>query len=121
MMVLLLLSVSQTFAQESKDCTLIGRWVNGTCRAVAVVGETAYFGNGGYLEMVDFSDPQEIGKIVLPGPVQDVALSGHYAYVAVYGAGLRVIDVSDPAAPIEVGFFDTVGYVCGIAVSGHYA
>ncbi len=32
-----------------------------------------------------------------------VAVAGAYAYVANEGHGLRVIDVSDPAAPVGVG------------------
>jgi hypothetical protein len=37
------------------------------------------------------------------------------------GAGLRVIDVSNPSNPREVGFFDTPGYAYGVYVSGNYA
>ncbi|UCH33003.1 MAG: carboxypeptidase regulatory-like domain-containing protein, partial [Armatimonadota bacterium] len=36
-------------------------------------------------------------------------------------AGLRVIDVSDPAAPLEVGFLDTPGTAYHVAVAGGYA
>ena len=34
-----------------------------------------------------------------------VAVAGSYAYVADYGHGMTVIDVSDPEAPFEVGFY----------------
>ena len=37
-------------------------------------------------------------------------VKGKYLYQSNYVAGLRVIDVSDPAKPVEVGFFDTVPY-----------
>jgi hypothetical protein len=50
-----------------------------------------------------------------------VAVSGAYAYVADYNAGLRVIDVSNPSSPREVGFYDTPYYASGVAVSGSYA
>jgi hypothetical protein len=36
-------------------------------------------------------------------------------------AGLRVIDVSNPANLREVGFFDTPGVAYGVYVSGNYA
>ena len=36
------------------------------------------------------------------------------------GNGLRVIDVSDPTAPVRVGFYDT-GEAFGVYVSGSYA
>jgi hypothetical protein len=48
-------------------------------------------------------------------------VSGNYAYVADGGAGLRVIDVSNPTNPREVGFFDTPGTARGVYVSGNYA
>ena len=48
-------------------------------------------------------------------------MSGHYAYVAVGGAGLEVIDVSDPANPRRVGSYDTPGGAVDVAVSGDYA
>ena len=36
-------------------------------------------------------------------------------------AGLRVIDVSTPSAPVEVGFVETPGGAVGVAVAGGYA
>jgi hypothetical protein len=47
-------------------------------------------------------------------------VAGAYAYVAAGSSGLRVIDVSDPAAPVEVGFYDTPGEAWGVAVAGDY-
>jgi choice-of-anchor B domain-containing protein len=35
---------------------------------------------------------------------------GQYMYQSNYVAGLRVIDIKDPANPVEVGYFDTVPY-----------
>ena len=54
------------------------------------------------------------------GEAYGVAVSGNYAYVA-DGAGLEVIDVSNPANPQRVGGYDTSGYAYGVAVSGNYA
>ncbi len=48
-------------------------------------------------------------------------MAGTYAYVADDTAGLRVVDVSNPAAPFEVGFYDTPGSAQGVAVAGAYA
>ena len=36
-------------------------------------------------------------------------------------AGLRVLDISDPRAPVEVGFVDTPGTAAAVAVVGGYA
>jgi DNA-binding beta-propeller fold protein YncE len=49
-----------------------------------------------------------------------VAVAGAYAYVADYEAGLQIIDVSDPAAPVRVGGYDTSGGAYGVAVAGRY-
>ena len=50
-----------------------------------------------------------------------LALSGNYAYLADSGAGLQVIDVSNPANPQRVGGYYTNGFAIGVAVSGNYA
>ncbi|WP_298933580.1 hypothetical protein [uncultured Ramlibacter sp.] len=50
-----------------------------------------------------------------------VALSGSYAYVADGGAGLRIIDISNPANPTLVGTYNTSGTARSVAVSGSYA
>jgi len=34
-------------------------------------------------------------------------IRGNYMYQSNYGAGFRVIDISNPAKPVEVGYFDT--------------
>jgi choice-of-anchor B domain-containing protein len=37
-------------------------------------------------------------------------IQGRYMYQSNYVAGMRVIDISDPTAPVEVGYFDTVPF-----------
>jgi len=37
-----------------------------------------------------------------------------------YGSGLRVLESSNPTAPVEVGFYDTLGLAYGVDVSGGY-
>ncbi len=109
---------------DSENVSLIGRWANGACFAADVVDDIAYFGNGAYLEIVDWSDPDSpvaLGRVLLPGPVRGVDVVGAYAYVADGEDGLRVIDVSEPLAAFEAGFFDTGGYAYGVAASGAYA
>ncbi|HNT56575.1 MAG TPA: hypothetical protein PKL99_01740 [Syntrophales bacterium] len=63
----------------------------------------------------------ETGFFNTPGTSEAVAVSGNYAYVADGYLGLRIIDVSDPAAPSETGFYNTPGYSYDVAVSGNYA
>jgi hypothetical protein len=49
-----------------------------------------------------------------------VAVSGNYAYIADSFTGLRIIDISNPAAPGETGFFDTGDNARSVDVSGNY-
>jgi hypothetical protein len=48
----------------------------------------------------------EIGFLDTPGQANNVAVSGNLAYIADGEGGLRVVDVSNPAAPQPRGFFD---------------
>jgi hypothetical protein len=50
-----------------------------------------------------------------------VALSGHYAYVADWDAGLQIIDVSNASNPQRIGGHDTSGSAVGVTISGDYA
>jgi hypothetical protein len=56
-----------------------------------------------------------------PDDVDDVVVSGDYAYLANRGDGLRILDILDPTNPSEVGLCDTVYAFDRIAVSGGYA
>ena len=51
----------------------------------------------------------------------DVAVSGDYAYVADFLAGLCVISVANPTHPDTVGHLDTPDRALGVAVSDGYA
>lgn len=46
---------------------------------------------------------------------------GSHAYLADGDAGLRVIDVSDPGAPVEVGAYDTPDRALDVHVAGTFA
>ena len=50
-----------------------------------------------------------------------MAVAGTYAYVADGTAGLRVVNIANPAAPAPVGFYDTPGQALGVTVDGNYA
>jgi hypothetical protein len=77
----------------------------------------------------DPSNPTELGKVVLPGSPLNLAVKDNLVYIAAFDAGLRIIDVSDPANPSQVGFFDTVegtvfpifDLASDVAVSGDFA
>ncbi|MCU0370906.1 MAG: hypothetical protein MUC31_05780, partial [Bacteroidales bacterium] len=99
-------------SQNSMNTTLIGQWGYGPCNTVAVNGNYAYIGSGCMLVILDISDPsspQKLGALALPDILQELTISGNYAYVADSDEGLRIIDITDPALPFEEGFYDIPG------------
>ncbi len=86
--------------------------VGGLTDAVAARGKIVYLGVGPRLVIVDLDrietlstfDDIKLGQTEPFGDiVRDVVLEGVYAYVAAGRAGLRIVDISDPASPREVG------------------
>jgi len=54
----------------------------------------------------------------------DIVVVGGHAYLADYGGGLRVLDVSDPANPAEVSYYplpEATDRACHLDVAGGYA
>lgn len=102
--------------------------------AVAVDGEIGYFATGevgfnyvpisAQLELIDLSDPAHLRRrstfAAPPGGV-DVAISGHFAFVADGLAGLRVLDLSEPARPVSRAWIGAGEKPCAVAVSGSLA
>lgn len=108
---------------ETENLDLVGQIGGGTL-AVARQGQYAYIGVGGRLVVLDISNPTLptfVGEsVVVPGTVYDLTVAGDYAYTAFGYAGLRIFDVSDPAAPVETGHAPA-GWARGLALSGQYA
>ena len=64
----------------------------------------------------------DTGGCDTPGHAYAVAVAGSYAYVADgFDGGLRVVDVSDPGAPVEVGHLGDLSIALGVAVAGDFA
>ena len=97
--------------------------VGGPTQAVATQGSYTYVGVGLRLVVLNVSNPASLHEVGATAPflhsVEGIAVSGTLAYVAAGGAGLRVVDVSDPAHPIEIGIWDSPGYAEGVAVAGN--
>ncbi len=55
------------------------------------------------------------------GWAYSVVVEGDHAYVADYGAGLTIIDVSDPTDPQLAGSYDTDGDALSVVLAGDYA
>jgi hypothetical protein len=74
------------------------------------------------LQVIDVSNPTNcvrVGGYDTSGSAYGVAVSGNYAYVADYTAGLQVIDVSNPTHCVRVGGYYTSGAAWGVAVAGN--
>ena len=91
-------------------------------RDVAVAGQTAYLVDADSLWIVDVARPYApatLARLPLPDTsVLGVTIVGPYAFVAGGHGGLRIVDVSDPAAPKLAGALDTPGTVWDVAVEG---
>jgi len=81
---------------------------NETDGAIARVSDTlavyipSSMGSGNKVNIMDISDPADPQKIAHYSPpvmTNDLVLKGHYAYVACWWDGFRVVDFSDPASP----------------------
>ncbi|MDH5720146.1 MAG: Ig-like domain-containing protein [Spirochaetia bacterium] len=67
---------------------------------------------------------EEISVFDTEQSARDVVIIGDYAYVADAGAvnyGLRVINISNPAAPFLAASYNTISSPLGVAVSGNHA
>jgi uncharacterized repeat protein (TIGR02543 family) len=95
--------------------------IGGETTSAAVQGNYAYIGEGSSFVVADISNPASpspVGRLAMPGMMQDVAISGQYAFAADNDAGLQVVDVSTPSVPKLVGFYSTPGIAEGVALSG---
>jgi hypothetical protein len=53
--------------------------------------------------------------------IYGLAINGNYAYLACDEAGLKILDISNPANPITAGEFDTPGSASDVEISGNLA
>jgi hypothetical protein len=59
------------------------------------------------LDITDSTNVQYVSGFEVPGFVEDVSVSGNYAYTG--SNGFRVIDISDSTHPVQVGYADIDG------------
>ena len=97
-----------------------GAHVQAALAYVAVSRGTPYASRGS-LDIVDVSNPAGMSLVgQIPGrTVFDVRVAGTTAYLATGGGGLRLYDVSNPAAPAAQGFVTVSGgSVLSVALNG---
>lgn len=123
LLVLFMLLISSP-AWASQDFSLLGRLASGPCNDVTISGNTAYYGNGGFIEIVDLTSPDHpipLGRALLPSQPLGLAIKDHYVFAACGQDGLRIVDALDPINAIEVGACDTPGSAMDVYVSGQTA
>lgn len=73
------------------------------------------------IKIVDTS-LREIGSFNgFPTSVFGLNIEGDTLYAGYGGAGLVILNISNPASPILIGQYDTPGWAYGVATSGNYA
>lgn len=69
-----------------------------------------------FIDATDPSAPAVVGQV--PGGADDVVIASGFAFLASGSAGVRVVDIGDPALPVEVAYFDASGEATGVAADG---
>jgi hypothetical protein len=89
----------------------------------AIAGNYAYVPDGDSLKIFNIANlatPTLLSKIKTGGYGYAAALAGGYCYVAAEAAGVRAINITNPAAPVEDGYYDGVPQSRGIAANGAF-
>jgi len=90
---------------------------------IQIIGNLAYVGDGYDFYIYQINSPFSLTQLSVvhkPGIVWSFDIQGDYAYLAISGVGLSILNVNNPQAPEEVGFYPTT-YVSDVTVSGDYA
>lgn len=57
-------------------------------------------------DLADLNDVQQVGEVIGPGKLaHNTHIKGNFAYVAHYGSGMRIYDVSNPSQPTETAYW----------------
>ena len=83
---------------------------SGDYEFISGMGDYVYLSRNSTFSVLDVSDSssvQYVSGFDFPGFVNDVSVSGSYAYTG--SNGFRVLDISDSTHPVEVGYADIDG------------
>ena len=117
--ILVLLAGALLVQAASPSWEAIGQ-IGGATQAIAVSGQFVYAGTGRRLVLLDAGNGlQELGHSqVYSDLVEGVAVQNNLAFVACGRAGVHIVDVSNPSAPVEVATITARGPAEGVAVAG---
>ena len=89
---------------------------SGDFEFISGMGDYVYLSRNSTFSILDVSDSssvQHVSGFDFPGFVNDVSVSGSYAYTG--SNGFRVLDVSDSTHPVEIGYADIDGVLVEVA------
>jgi len=100
----------------------IGVFNNRTNISQVIVKDNYAYTAGSSLQIIDISDVNDLQRVSYYNkfPVSKITMNNNYIYVAATYHGMRVIDISDPAAPKSIGGIDTRASVYDVSVAGDY-
>ncbi len=110
---------TQSRLPDGKGSQILPPRVDPFSHTVAAAADRAFLGRGGELILFELGPnarPRELGRVQLEGEVRDVAVAGQYAYVALRGAGLSIVDCSGAEEPTQLSLFE-LPLAEGVAVS----
>ena len=85
-------------------------------------GDILYISVGQHIFVVDFSDPYSpvlLGQSrMLPAGIEAIDYKDGILYAAANIAGVLVLDVSQPSAPVLIGSLEGISYADSLTVSG---
>lgn len=119
-LVLITGTVAGAASAPAVNMELVGHF-SGQIRAVDIVGNYAYIGQGPDFLILDISNsssPVLVSKITTEDNISEVKVSGNYAYLADGKNGLLIFDISDPSSPVLKGNYNNATGACDI--SGNY-
>lgn len=86
-------------------------WPNGDGRYVATTDETCSSGHLRIWDVSDLANIVQVGEYSVPNQgntcVHNAMWVDNYIYMSYYLHGLRIVDATNPAAPVEVGNYGT--------------
>ncbi|MDD2891165.1 MAG: FlgD immunoglobulin-like domain containing protein [bacterium] len=109
---------------DSSNIHFVARTLHGLGYCVFVKDTFTYYSEGGELIILNTSNPANptlISEFSSSSLINNIYVSGNYAYLSNREAGLVIVDVSNPANPVEAGHYSDSLEAWYSCVSGNYA
>ena len=117
--IVLVLATVPSLASGTESITLLSHLADGPSATVSAKESLAFLGHGGYLEILDLTDPSaptRINRHRIEGFITHVELAGNLAYVCAESRGIHILDVADPYDVLTLGFVPATDYMRNLEV-----